>query len=244
MQEEVGDISNEKTKQPCSKALQEERGHNYPDNLTKERQSHNAFKQMPNGLTTNPAHCPKKPTRQHLPLHPFTNNYNQQHGGLGRDDERLIFVKKNSLCECKDCSKTNDNVEKSNLTKIIENHKQCDCMECSTKYENNKKKEPHDNNEDGTILSDTSYSNGSHMSGNVTDKDETTSISHAHCKHCNAEDSDEEQSEDEEDDGVISPNTSYSNGIHTSGDDMDKEEIINIPTSDDNTTLQENINNC
>ena len=39
-----------------------------------------------------------------------------------RDDERLIFVKNNSLCECKDCSKTNDDTKESNLTKLIRNH--------------------------------------------------------------------------------------------------------------------------
>ena len=51
----------------------------------------------------------------------------------GRDNERLIFIKKNSLCECKDCSKTNDAAEESNLTKLIRNHKPYDCMDCSTK---------------------------------------------------------------------------------------------------------------
>ena len=59
-------------------------------------------------------------------------------------------------------------------------------MDCSTKDENNKKKEPRDNKDDGTISSE-----------NVMDKDETTSISHAHCKHYNTENSDEKQSKDE-----------------------------------------------
>ena len=44
VQEEVRDNSNEKTKQPCSKALQEEKGQDYLDNLTKARQSHSTFK--------------------------------------------------------------------------------------------------------------------------------------------------------------------------------------------------------
>ena len=49
-----------------------------------------------------------------------------------------------------------------------------------------------DNHDDGTISSDTLYSNSIHTSGDDTD-----------------------------DDGVISSDTSYSNGIHTSGDDTD-----------------------
>ena len=99
-----------------SSTVQEEVG-NYPDNLAKARQSHSTFKQMPNGVTTNPAHCPKKPMRQHLPLHPCANNYNQQHAGLGRDEEGLRLVKKNSLCECKDCSMKNEDVEENKTDK-------------------------------------------------------------------------------------------------------------------------------
>ena len=81
------------------------------------------------------------------------------------------------------------------------------------------------------------------MSGNVTDEDETTSISHAQCKHYNAENRDEKQSKDEEEDGVIVPNISYNNSIHTSGYDTDKEDTVNILTTDNDTTLQDNINN-
>ena len=78
-------------------------------------------------------------------------------------------------------------------------------------------------------------SHQTHHIAMVSTLQETTRMKY--CKYCNAEeeDSDEEQSEDEEFDGVISPNTSYSNGIHTSGDDTDEEDIINIPTSDDVT---------
>ena len=116
---------------------------------------------------------------------------------------------------------------------LIKENSLCDCKDCSTQEENTKQKESHDEDDDGVISSDTSYSNGIHTSGDNTDEDETTvSISHAYCKYCNTEeeDSDEEQSNNKEDDGVISPNTSYSNGIHTSGDDTEDEDIINILT--------------
>ena len=45
-----------------------------------------------------------------------------------------------------------------------------------------------------------------------------SSITHTYCKYCNTEeDSDGGESYDEDDDGVISSDTSYSNGIRTSG---------------------------
>ena len=49
------------------------------------------------------------------------------------------------------------------------------------------------------------------------------------------EDREEGESYDEDDDGVISSDTSYSKGIHTSGDDTDNDRTSNIPTSGDGT---------
>ena len=57
--------------------LQEEKNHSYLDNLTKAGQSHSMFKQMPNGLATNPAHCREYLKRLHLPLHLCASDYNQ-----------------------------------------------------------------------------------------------------------------------------------------------------------------------
>ena len=56
---------------------------------------------------------------------------------MGIDEEVIRFVKENSLCKCKDCSKTDDNAKESKLIKLIKKHKLCDCMDCSTKDENN-----------------------------------------------------------------------------------------------------------
>ena len=116
VQVERGHNPNRKTEQSRSKALQEEKGHGYPDNLTETGRSHSPFRSIPNGLASYPAHCPENPKRQHLPLPLCANNYNQQHTGLGIGEEVLRFVKENSLCECQDCR----------VTKLIKEHNLCD----------------------------------------------------------------------------------------------------------------------
>ena len=74
----------------------------------------------------------------------------------------------------------------------------------NTKEDNGSNREESCNeDDDGVISSDTSYSNGIHTSGDDTD-----------------------------DDRIISPDTSYSNSIHTSGD--------NIDDSDEDTGYGEN----
>ena len=138
VQEENGDNPSDITEQPRSKALQEEKGQGYLDNFAEARRSHSPFKSLLNGLATRPAYCPENPKRQHIPLHPCTNNHNQQHTGLGRDEEGLRPVKENNLCKYKDYSKTDDDTEESKWTKLIKKHKLCDCMDCSTKDENYK----------------------------------------------------------------------------------------------------------
>ena len=67
-------------------------------------------------------------------------------------------------------------------------------------------------------------------------------------KYCNGaeENSDKNQTEDKDDDKTISPDTSYSNGMHTSGDDTDSEDDINQLTSDndrDRDQSGETVNN-
>ena len=49
VQLERGHNPNEKTEQPCSKALQEEEGHGYLDNLAEAGQSQSPFRSMPKG---------------------------------------------------------------------------------------------------------------------------------------------------------------------------------------------------
>ena len=71
------------------------------------------------------------------------------------------------------------------------------------------------------------------------DEDEIiSSITHTYCKYCNTEEEDSEggESYNKDNDGVISSDTLYSNGIHTSGDDTDDDKIINILTSSDDTS--------
>ena len=76
--------------------------------------------------------------------------------------------------------------------KFIKENSLCDCKNCSTKEKDTKDAEL------------------------ITFIKENTLCD---CKECSMkeEDTKEEELHDEDDDGVISPDTAYSNGIHTSG---------------------------
>ena len=154
---------------------------------------------MPNGLAISPARCQTALARLHPPLHLCTSDCNQGHARFGMEEELTKFIKENSLCECKDCSTKEEDNKEEELTKFIKENSLCDCKDCSTKEEDTKEEEL-----TNLIKENTLYD----------------------CKECSTkeEDTKEEEPLEEDDDGVISPNTSYSNGIHTSGDDMGKDK--------------------
>ena len=77
MPEGISKNPDKKPEQPSSKALLEEKGQGYPDNLAETGRSYSPFRSIPNGLATYPAHYLQNPKRQHLPLHLCANNYNQ-----------------------------------------------------------------------------------------------------------------------------------------------------------------------